>query len=155
MKIIPKQEKDVDNPNGRWIFQRDQKGSGYTLKTFDISKDGSVASVAHIIKLGDFLFLDVEPADVNSDEVALTPYPIIPAHAIARIWIDEHGARIHFLDNTWLEKQIKAGKLEIPYAAAPAGTVLTATTEQLRKFALQHAEDKEAFSLNFDMVKVE
>ena len=53
-----------------------------------------------------------------------------------------------------MNKQIKAEKFSLPHANAAEGTILTATSEQLRQFVLKHAGDTEAFSLKFELTKV-
>jgi hypothetical protein len=44
---------------------------------------------------------------------------------------------------------LMTGKLMLPSVAIGERTVFTATTEQLREFALEHAEDQDAFSEAF------
>ena len=54
--------------------------------------------------------------------------------------------RIDFLSDQWTKDQAKAGKLPVTSVTGPQGQVVSATTDELRKFALAHAEDTEAFS---------
>ncbi len=152
-KVQPTQNTGESDANTRWAFRRSEDGKGYTLSTFSISENGSYRSNVHILKLNDYLFMDLGPGERDSSEFG-TPFPTISGHVIGRIWLDENSVRIHILDEAWVVKQIKAGTLGLASTETPQGTVLIATTEQLRKFAVEHAEDKEAFSLNYDLIKI-
>jgi len=57
--------------------------------------------------------------------------------------------RIDFLNDKWVSDQAKAGKLALVTVKTPNLVILAASTEELRKFALEHADDKGAFSENF------
>ncbi len=57
--------------------------------------------------------------------------------------------RIDFLSDDWVKNQQKAGKLSLPHVVGPEGILLTAPSEELGKFAIEHSEDKEAFSEQF------
>ena len=57
--------------------------------------------------------------------------------------------RIAFLSDEWIKDHAKEGNLTLPNIAGPDGILLTAKTEELRKFAIEHAEDTEAFSEQF------
>jgi len=75
-------------------------------------------------------------------------------HAIAGIWLDKDEVRIRFLDEKWAWKQIHNSKFSLSHVEAPTALVVTATTEELRKFATEHADDKEVFSADFRLVRV-
>jgi hypothetical protein len=85
------------------------------------------------------------------------PYPAIAGHVIGRVYLEKDKMRIDFLSDQWVSGQAKAGKLTLSSIrigvetvfSIPDRLVLSAATEDLRKFALQHAEDKEAFSDTF------
>ena len=53
---------------------------------------------------------------------------------------------IDFLNDKWVSDQTKAGKLTLASVTTSDGIALSANTEDLRKFALEHAEDQDAFS---------
>jgi hypothetical protein len=85
------------------------------------------------------------------------PYPAIEGHVIGRVYLERDKMHIDFLSDKWVSDQAKARKLTLSSVRIGDGTVfsipdrivLSATTEDLRKFVLQHAEDKEAFSDSF------
>jgi len=61
--------------------------------------------------------------------------------------------RLDLLDNDWVDKQIKVGKLGPAHLDTPNGQVIVAPTEELRKFALEHVNDEKAFSFTEHLVK--
>ena len=153
-KVQPRSNSSQSDAQGRWIFRRTEDGKGYDVSSFEIDKEGSFRSIVHVLKLGDFLFIDVGPTEQDSDKTPNVPYPMVTGHAIGRIWVERDSLRIQLLDEAWVSKQVKAGTFELAHADVEERTILTATTEQLRKFALEHAEDKDAFSVNYDLTKV-
>jgi hypothetical protein len=50
------------------------------------------------------------------------------------------------LSDEWVKQQHKASKPLLDFVQTADGPTISASTEELRKFALEHAEDKEAFS---------
>src|SRR6267142_1824262 len=84
-------------------------------------------------------FADFEPGPAFPEGPQDLPYPRIDAHAIARIWLDKDDLRIRFLDEKWALNQIHEGKFTLSHFEAPTALVVTARTEELRKFAAEHA----------------
>jgi len=68
---------------------------------------------------------------------------------VGRVYLEKDTMHIDFLSDKWVSDRAKAGKLGLPCVLIGNRIVLSATTEDLRKFAMQHAEDKEAFSETF------
>jgi hypothetical protein len=66
-----------------------------------------------------------------------------------RVYLEKNTMHIDFLSDKWVSDQAKAGKLGLPCVMIGNRTVLSATAEDLRKFAIQHAEDQQAFSKTF------
>ena len=61
--------------------------------------------------------------------------------------------RLDLLDNDWVDKQIKVGKLGLAHLDTPNGQVIVAPTEESRKFTLEHVNDEKAFSFTEHLVK--
>jgi hypothetical protein len=49
---------------------------------------------------------------------------------------------------------VKAGTFSLAHLDADGGMILTAGTEDLRKFMQAHAEDKDALSENFELKRI-
>ncbi|MGA8012384.1 MAG: hypothetical protein WB949_08160, partial [Candidatus Acidiferrales bacterium] len=72
----------------------------------------------------------------------------IPAHMIGRIALDGDTLRYDTLDDDWLKKRLYSGDLKIAHEITDAkwdDLVLTASSEDLQRFAAAHANDDEAF----------
>jgi hypothetical protein len=83
---------------------------------------------------------------------AQVPYPAVEAHVFGRLSLEKDRARIDFLSDDWVKKRIDAGKLS-PQFLPLSGHTFSANTEELRKFAAEHAEDQAAFSETFTLVR--
>ena len=73
---------------------------------------------------------------------------------LGRIWLEDNALRIHFLSDAWVKKQVKAGKFPLAHLDMNGGQLLTAGTDDLRKFMQAHADDNEALSENFECARV-
>jgi hypothetical protein len=141
--------------NGRWVFLRDGDTSVYKTSLVTIGKRGGFVAKGRLVRLGKAVFVDFEPDTGSSGDSELTlPYPVIESHMIGRIWIEKDQVRLHFLSEDWVKKQLKEGKLTLPHAGPAETPILNATTADLRKFAQEHAEDEEAFSENYELVRM-
>ncbi len=129
--------KKLGNNAYELIFPGDEEGSSYK-------------SEVHLVRLGKFLFLDAYPAKSDSEgekqNKASEPFPQIGVHFFGRMWIEKDFLRIALLDEDWVKNLIEEKKLTLGFARTDNDTVLTASTEELQKLALQHAEDTKAFS---------
>lgn len=133
------------------IFRKGKAPDTYEITIPDIDeKDMLLLSEAKLVKLGDFLFIDFGSPDLESSRNSATlPYPGLRSHVFGRVYSERDKMRIDFLSDTWVSDQAKAGKLTLASIETPEGSVLAAKTDELRKFALEYAEDKEAFSESF------
>lgn len=99
---------------------------------------------AHLVRIGEFLFLDTYPGDpdIKNDFYLIH---LIPAHTFLRIWIEGDVLRYAMLDLDWLKRMISEKKVEIGHEQVDGGIVLTASTKELQEFFLKYADDDKAF----------
>jgi len=159
-QVDPDKQKTISNEAAGdeylWTFTRARDGSGYDLKVLWIEKkkkDGFTSN-AHLVQLGNFLFMDFQGYSGEDDSFGYHPFPVVNAHMIARIRVDQKTLRFDFLKDDWIRNQIKAGKPPLATLETDDNLLVTATTEELRKFALVHAEDAEAFSEGYSFERV-
>jgi len=114
-------------------------------------------SEVHLVRLGNFLFLDADPPKADPDEEkqnkAPKPFPQIGVHLIGRIWIEKDFVRIALLDGAWVRDIAEDRKLSVGFASVGGDTVLTGSTEELKKLALEYAGDTKAFSEEIDLCR--
>jgi tetratricopeptide (TPR) repeat protein len=163
------EKKDVvfqDALLGTWISVEGEKGETYSFKksrddaydlTFPLDEGKECKSEVHLVRLGEFLFLDASPAHLTKEEEALNKgplqFPQVGLHIFGRIWIEGDVVRIALLDDEWVTNMDKENKLPVGYTSTDDDTILTASTEELQKFVLRYAEDPKAFSFEVGLCR--
>ena len=140
--------------DSRLIFRRGEDATTYQILWTGAERKnhGAYLLSAHLVRLGDSLFIDIgtpsmdKLTDSEMPKSGKIPFPFIECHLFGRITIDKKNMQMDLLAGDWVEEQVKTGTLPLAFVKTPHGLVITATTVELRKFALEHAEDKEAFS---------
>ncbi len=141
---------DSQEESGHVIFQKYGGGTNYQITTPDFDEQGvKLESVGRLVRIGTSLFIDLAGPEMGTAKNITFPYPAIEGHVFGRVFLEQDRMHIDFLSDKWVSDQAKTRKLTLPSVTIGERTVLTATTEELRKFALEHAEDKDAFSEAF------
>ena len=78
---------------------------------------------------------------------------MISTHMMGRIWLTKDSLEIHFLKDDWVKAQVKAGAFPLANVDVEGSPILTAKTDDLRKFMQAHADDQEALSENYSLVR--
>ncbi len=136
---------------GRIVFSTAESAYTYNVyvPTFD-AEGRSLSSIARLIKLGNYVFIDFGTPDIY--KLPQIPYPALACHVFGRLTLDKDKARIDFLSDEWVKNQGQAAQLELKLEN-PGNPILVTKTEDLRKFALEHAGDQAAFSETFTLVR--
>jgi len=102
---------------------------------------------ARLGRLGEALFLDLFPADEGNPEIRNDWYNVhmIPAHTLARVWLEKDSLRIVFLEQDWLANAIKDGWIELAHVETENWLVLTAPTAELQALIIKHGDNDKAF----------
>jgi hypothetical protein len=142
--------KPEDKP-GLIVFRAADAAYTYDVKVSNFDEEGgTLSSVARLVKLGDYVFIDFGTPD--TDKWPQTPYPALSCHVFGRLTLEKDRARMNFLSDDWVRSSVKTAKLPLVFDET-SSPVLSATTADLRQFALAHAEDHEAFSETFTLVR--
>lgn len=126
----------------------------FTTQDTPTAQVGKISFDAHLVKLHGRLFIDVVQTALQIDGKPSERQITVPGHMIGRISVDGDSLLMSFLDDDWVAREIKSGGLSIDSEAEgiqPA--VLTASTAELQKFVVDHADDDEAFSFAVDDLK--
>ncbi len=119
-------------------LEGDSAGEKYQLITeIDPVRDGIFE--IHLVKLGEYLFLDVYPEEPEIGNELFKAH-VIPAHSFARVKIAEDSFSVAFFDTQWLENGIKEGRIFIDHTKRDDMVVLTANTADLQKFILKNID---------------
>jgi len=140
----------TDQKSGRIVFERSGDAPGYLVTAFDFDEKGmNVVCAGRLTRLGSQLFIDFGTPDAEKHKFAEFPFPLVSSHIFGRVQLDKNSMRIDLLSDDWVKEQAKTGTLSLATVETKDGLVLSAPTEELRKFALEHAGDSKAFSETF------
>jgi hypothetical protein len=146
---------DPKPEDGYLIISGGKDKNSYLVRGVDGKKpSGGIFLIARLVRLEAYTFIDFSPPDELDDAtVRDLIYPYIPSHIFGRVRFEKNNVRLDLLDNDWVKKQIQAGTLGLTHIDTPNGPVISAPTEALRKFALEHVNDERAFSFTQNLVK--
>jgi hypothetical protein len=125
--------------------------NGYSMTVPDTDDKEIWLSTAHLVKLGDAMFVDIEPSSDKPEQTVRIPFPTMKVHVFGRIWIEKDSVRMELLDDDGMKAAVASGKTRLTYVNGDDGLALTSTTEQLQAFAREHADDKDAFSFEIKL----
>lgn len=118
--------------------------SGYTYQ-LTVMEDGVAEEFAtHLLTLGDDTYLDFFPVNYTI-EPGMLDMSLAPSHIFARVEISDEHLILHFFDTEWLEDLIEENRIKISHVELEDRYLLTAKTEELRKFILKFANDSTTF----------
>ncbi len=144
----------AEEESARIVFRRSEDGFDYEVTLFDFDSKGlNLDCTGRLTRLGNGLFIDFGTPDTDKRKFTEFPFPIIESHIFGPIHIDKTSVRIDFLNDEWVKKQSETGKLSLATVKTRDGLVILASTEELRKFAQDHAEDEDALSENYKFVR--
>jgi len=106
--------------------------------TVDPEKDATFD--IHLLKLEGNTFMDFypeAPPDVNE----FLKYHTIPAHSFSRVSVQGHVMELGFFDSEWLMERLDNDEVPIKVEEWDDLKVITASTEDLQKFILDHVEE--------------
>ncbi len=138
----------------RWIFSTSKNHKFYAFKMGTVGEKGAYVAKARLVRLGNNLFIDFAgESDDEASKDSVIPFPVITTHMIGRVWLEKDTLQLRLLNDDWVKKQAEAGKLSLPHLNVDGDQIITAQTDDLRKFIEAHADDKEALSVNYDFVR--
>jgi len=150
---------DPNNPDDkstRWTFAKSDAENFYDFKWGAVGEKGGWLAKARLVRIGSSLFADFEGDTDNKvwdSKDALLPFPVMQLHMMGRVWLGKDSLEIHFLKDDWVREQIKAGSFPLSHLGENGDLILTARTDELRKFMQEHAEDEGALSENYKYVR--
>jgi hypothetical protein len=152
----------VDGDGGTYAFEHSTNDPASYLFPFEVDHVKQQSDV-HLLRLGGYLFVDLMAnfdrlsEEAKAKDVRI-PYPLLRGHTFGRMQIDPAGAyvRMALLDNDWVRRQQEKHTLglDVLWPESFEG-ILVSPTEKLQEFALQHAQDKEAFSFRVALCRQE
>lgn len=98
----------------------------------------------NLIKLGDHYFVDLYPGELyEKNELLKNHY--LPVHSYAKIKIDNNGFELYYLNVELIYELLNENKIRIKHESLEFENVITASTEELQKFVVKYADNKDFF----------
>lgn len=144
-------QQDQDKEIGVWTFSKE--GEHYKLLHTD--EKGRRASFNAVTgKIGtnvflDFVLADIEPHDSLND---LAQVGLIAAHGFLKLVKTNAALLLVAMDYEWLEKHLKANPKAIAHVVQDKRFILTASTEELKRFVAKYANDDKVFKNEIKLV---
>ena len=136
--------RDVDSDGETWSFEQAGEDSYYLVYTDDDGKRGEFQ--AHLVRIEGTMFLDLYPEE---PELAVSDFyrlHLVPAHSFMLVESIEPELRMRLMDLRWLEEHLEQHPDAIAHAEVADRIVITASTEALQRFVIEHVETEGAFS---------
>ncbi len=137
---------DVSGDEETWVFEQAEE-KAYRMTVNEAGKEPGQFE-AHLVKLGEYLFLDLYPEEPDGVNEFFTSH-VIPAHSIWRATIAGDTLSLAGLNYDWLTQEIDAGRLDIEHEKLKDLLVLTGKPKDLQMFVLKHPH--EAFETDLDV----
>lgn len=134
---------EMENGEEEFVFE---KSGPLTYTMIEKEEYGEAEFDAHLLKLGDELFLDLYPRNYGDDMNSMLRDHLVPVHSFYRIHQLEPALILSTFDYSWLENRLEENEKALPHAYLDDGLVLTASTAELQAFVLKHLETEGAFS---------
>jgi hypothetical protein len=146
-RLLEEGKPSSDGKKSRLLIRPSSDGQSYEMSVLNYADNGQTLLVsANLVAIDKFLFLDFYPPKPDKKQCSKSNFPMIKAHMFARVSIEKEKISWYFLDDDWVARQYKQHKLEIDSVQGEDELLLSAQADDLRKFVVRHAEDKEAFS---------
>jgi hypothetical protein len=136
---------------GTWTFTAD--GARYEFTQTD-EKGRKAAFIAAAGKIGPHTFLEASPRDPLPGGALndLMTLHLIPAHVFVKAVKTNDALLLLSMDLDWLTRHLEANPKALAHVIRDKVPVLTASTEELKKFVAKHADDPAVFKNEIRLV---
>lgn len=131
-----------------WTFERDGKGE-YTLEISEIGKSGSMDVRA--VKLGGEYYLDFLVSEAATEDIPdFVLWHLVPMHSFAKVRVIDNRLELMYINAKWAQENLEKHRIRIEHETRKNNNetefiLLTASTEDLQKFAAKYADFDDAF----------
>ena len=115
----------------------------------DIEADTSLF-IAKVTKIDDNHFLDLYPVartldELEEDDNTFYNNHLFPVHSISKVSIKDGELSIEMYEDTWIAEMMSSNRIRIKHESVGEDILITADTEELRKFVGKYANSAKAF----------
>ena len=138
-----------DDCEETWAFSAHDPKVYELVHTDEDGKQGRF--VAHLVKLDDTLFLDLFPAEPVLETSDFYKVHLILAHTFILVEQIEPRLKMSTMSLKWLEEYLEQNPKALQHEQVEEGLVLTASTQDLQSFLIEHLGTEGAFDDPTDM----
>lgn len=137
----------------RWVFR---KGGPKHYGVTQIDNEGNKGKLeARLVELDGHRFLDFYPEKPQEEENNFYLLHLQPVHTFVKVVGTGETLRLAPMDPRWLQNYLEEHPDALEYQEVEKGPpLLTASTKQLQKFVLKHADDEDAWGSVVELVPV-
>lgn len=126
-----------------WEFRAGEPNT-YQMRVFD-GQEGRF--VAHLVKLGDMLFLDIFPdSETLGEPQDFYGFHILPVHTFMKVEQIEPKLQLRAMNYDKVSKMLQEDPNLLKHEVVDDRIVLTASTEQLQEFIIKYANEEGVFA---------
>lgn len=145
------EEEDEEEPEAENVCIFTFEAAGEKAYKLTLLEDGGVSREfrAHLLRLGEALFLDVQPVWPEAADDGIYELHHIVGHSFNRLWLEKDVFHYASLQHDWVSENLEGGLITIPHAQFDDGdgnrVLLTAATRELQDFVRALSDDEDAF----------
>ncbi len=138
---------------GRWVSEDEEhilnfsRAGDLEYKVVYIDEENKTGTFkAHLVKLGENLFLDLFPNEPQSQDSGAYWIHLFPVHSFVWIKQMEPTLQIYCMNLDWLKKYLEKNPEALKHEMADGDRlILTASTKELQEFLVKHVTTEDAF----------
>ena len=137
-----------DDPREKWVFEKTNEKS-YKLKQTD--SEGLTAEFdTRLVRLGDYKFLDLIVTNIDEKYIKLNgfaAFSLVPAHLVLQVHELRPKLKLSAMNPDWVKEWLDKNPKSLEHRKLGDDRyVITASTKELQKFVLQHADEEGLFA---------
>ena len=136
--------KDQKERKDKEVFKSQFINKNTYLLTYT-DKGEKAEFLLNLVKLDNNFYIDLYPGPLKEKNELLEDH-YLPVHSYAKIKIDDNGFELYYLNAELLYKLLNENRIKIKHESFNYYKVITASTEELQKFVMKFADNKDFFS---------
>lgn len=144
----------LDQDGNKWKISRAGEHAAAYQMTFT-KDDQEAVFLVHLFQIEGIQFLDFVPVATDGSVSDLFSMHLLPSHSVAKVEkLTDGNVTIKWFNEKWLRNLFLQNKIKISHEVIveensgedeDKSYVITASTEELRKFLMKYGNDKSAF----------
>jgi hypothetical protein len=141
------------NGSEMWVFEKTGNSESKSYILTHQRNNIAATFFAHLVKIGDQLFLDLYPSE-NASKSDFANAHIQKMHSFSKVTLNGNNLDLEMLNPKWFDIQVSEKKLSLNhYRTADGQVIITDSTQELQSFLLQCANTAEAFDKPLKLYK--